>query len=455
MNQIEKTERYTLFNEHIFDLVGFFEVEQDPIGTKFRWTEGVFKVKPQVVVKNICIQFISLFNSPFIVFVENETKNTKTELFVEAGKEYVLSIPVVDKPTISFYTQFHVPNINGDTRNLAVRVKNLFPSTLYTDNVEFVDVKDIESIKIKETDDWESRKIHFMEIEISKQKPDIEIVPFNYTARNFQFNSCIFQFNQKTYILTRNFVKLLRNVSVNKLRLYEFETMKEIDLIINSTYEDEQYEDPRAFVHNNRLYVSCAIHIYGDRSLIHQKILVFDENFKHVDSISIRYGKNGKSILENTGVEKNWTFFVQDDKLMCIYKISPHTVLHLDWDGTVICEYKTHFDVKSKWILGECRGGANPILKDGFYHSFFHSSVPWKRTRRRYVMGKYSFEPIAPYRIVNISTEPILWGNESDQMILPNDNPLVIFPCGAIIDDKNRFVVSFGLNDEKTGIITI
>ena len=292
MNQIEKTERYTLFNEHIFDLVGFFEVEQDQIGTKFRWTEGVFKVKPQVVVKNICIQFISLFNSPFIVFVENETKNTKTELFVEAGKEYVLSIPVVDKSTISFYTQFHVPNINGDTRNLAVRVKNLFPSTLYTDNVEFVDVKDIESIKIKETDDWESRKIHFMEIEISKQKPDIEIVPFNYTARNFQFNSCIFQFNQKTYILTRNFVKLLRNVSVNKLRLYEFETMKEIDLIINSTYEDEQYEDPRAFVHNNRLYVSCAIHIYGDRSLIHQKILVFDENFKHVDSISIRYGKN-------------------------------------------------------------------------------------------------------------------------------------------------------------------
>jgi predicted GH43/DUF377 family glycosyl hydrolase len=30
----------------------------------------------------------------------------------------------------------------------------------------------------------------------------------------------------------------------------------------------------------------------------------------------------------------------------------------------------------------------------------------------------------------------------------------VIFPCGAILED-DRFTVSFGLNDEKTGIINI
>ena len=57
-------------------------------------------------------------------------------------------------------------------------------------------------------------------------------------------------------------------------------------------------------------------------------------------------------------------------------------------------------------------------------------------------------------KIIQIDTEPILYGNEMDERILNEISPLVIFPCG-VIEKDGKFVVSFGLNDEKTGIITV
>ena len=51
-----------------------------------------------------------------------------------------------------------------------------------------------------------------------------------------------------------------------------------------------------------------------------------------------------------------------------------------------------------------------------------------------------------------ISEKPILYGNEADERILLDNSPLVVFPCGAI-ENENGFIISFGLNDEKTGVI--
>lgn len=69
-------------------------------------------------------------------------------------------------------------------------------------------------------------------------------------------------------------------------------------------------------------------------------------------------------------------------------------------------------------------------------------------------MGYYKFESHPPYTIVEISDSPILWGNSVDQFIYEEQNPPVIFPCGVILENEN-FIVSFGINDEKTGIIKI
>jgi len=53
-----------------------------------------------------------------------------------------------------------------------------------------------------------------------------------------------------------------------------------------------------------------------------------------------------------------------------------------------------------------------------------------------------------------MSEKPILYGNEYDERTLKDLSPLVVFPCGAIEKD-GKFIVSFGFNDEKVGIIKV
>jgi predicted GH43/DUF377 family glycosyl hydrolase len=69
-------------------------------------------------------------------------------------------------------------------------------------------------------------------------------------------------------------------------------------------------------------------------------------------------------------------------------------------------------------------------------------------------MGYYKFEAHPPFKIVEMSEEPILCGNGKNEIILPKSSPIVVFPCGAI-ERNSHFIVSYGINDEKTGIIKI
>jgi hypothetical protein len=88
------------------------------------------------------------------------------------------------------------------------------------------------------------------------------------------------------------------------------------------------------------------------------------------------------------------------------------------------------------------------------YWTFFHSSLPWINKKRRYYMGAYAFEAKAPFRIVRMTTLPILTGtNQQDWW---PGLPAVVFPCGAFFDiAKNQFVVSYGINDVDCGYIKL
>ena len=168
----------------------------------------------------------------------------------------------------------------------------------------------------------------------------------------------------------------------------------------------------------------------------------------------INYDGNGSFITSNTVHQKNWTWFIYEDKLMLEYRMNPHVVLEIDpVKGKVIAEHKHFQDISEEWKFGECRMGSNPILKDdGFYHGFFHSSLNWKNSKKRYFMGYYKFNAKPPFEIVKISKKPLLYGNEYDERILEDNSPLVVFPCGSVEKD-DKFIVSFGFNDEKIGIL--
>jgi predicted GH43/DUF377 family glycosyl hydrolase len=250
-----------------------------------------------------------------------------------------------------------------------------------------------------------------------------------------------------------------KNKFKNTLKLYQlddsYNVVKDLKLKIIDEVDNEQYEDPRVLFHDNKYYVGCANYQYGDIKYVHQKVLVFDKDFNHIDNIHLEYDGNGKTIEENTIHQKNWTWFIQNNSLMIVYRMNPHVVLEVDLTTKkVVTEYKHFQDISEMWDFGECRMGSNPILKDGYYHNFFHSSLPWKHPKRQYFMGYYKFESVPPFKIVEISKEPILYGNEIDERVLKNISPLVIFPCGTIEKD-GKFIVSFGLNDEKTAIIKI
>ena len=443
-----------IYDSNLFDLEGFHMLEFEN-QIPFRWSEGIFKIVPKQKIKNLCLNFRSLNKErKIIIFLENKIKNIKHELILEKNNEYIIILTIQDVDCISFHISPNMKiNNEKEIRTLGLYVKKIYTNDIDVNSIELLNSNNVnykQYLIIK--DNIETKK--FIESSLYEQNNSIKFLDLNYTRRNFEFNSSIFKVNDKKYLMTRNSQFVSQKMTLNSLKLYEYDTLKQINLNLKEEVDFEQFEDPRVLVHNDKIYVSCATYVHDAFHLVHQKMLVFDKDFNHIDNIHFKYGFNGINLKENTGIEKNWTFFVYNDKLMCIYKLSPHTVLEFDWNGNLLTEYITHNSFQSNWKYGIPRGGTNPIYKDGYYISFFHSHIYWGKGKRRYFMGHYKFNSVPPFDIIETSNKFILMGSEKDERIYPEENPLVVFPCGAILDD-DKCLVSLGVNDEKTAIITI
>lgn len=442
-----------IYDRNVFEITNFNTPEPSDIdpSSVCRWSEGRFKIIQKCDVKNICVRFKANFAKQLTIFVSNTIKHSKFEFDLKQGNEYVLFIPIVKKDHVSFFIEPTIPYQSGDTRKLGIYVRKIYTTTNEYESVQLLNAEDNLCNELNVVNPDVS---NILEMSIHDQKKDIQIFDLEYDYTNLHYNSALFSLNDKKYLMTRKASFVLKNTQINTLNLFEYDTKQQIKLKINDEVAYEQYEDPRVLLHNDKIYVGCANYTHDYINYIHQKILVFDNQFNHVSNIHPVYGNNGNSIHTNNAVEKNWTYFVYKNRLMCVYKMFPHTVVEFDWDGNMVAEYKSFFPTHKFWKFGECRGGSNPIYKDGYYHCFFHSSIHWETWKRRYFMGYYKFNSEPPFDIVEVSTEPILWGNTMDIREYPETSPLVVFPCGAILNNE-KFMVSFGLNDERTGVITI
>ena len=443
-----------IYDLNLFGLDGFHTLEFEN-QIPFRWSDGIFKIIPKQKIKNLCLNFKSLNRErKIIIFLENKIKNIKHEFILEKDNEYIIILTIQDVDCISFHISPNMKiNNEKEVRTLGLYVKKIYTNDIDVNSIELLNSNNISYTQyLVDKNNIETKK--FIESSLYEQNSSIKFLDLNCTRRNFEFNSSIFKVNDKKYLMTRNSQFVSQKMTLNSLKLYEYDTLKQINLNLKEEVDFEQFEDPRVLVHNDKIYVSCATYVHDAFHLVHQKMLVFDKDFNHIDNIHFKYGFNGINLKENTGIEKNWTFFVYNDKLMCIYKLSPHTVLEFDWNGNLLTEYITHNSFQSNWKYGIPRGGTNPIYKDGYYISFFHSHIYWGKGKRRYFMGYYKFNPIPPFNIIETSNKPILQGNEKDERMYPEENPLVVFPRGAILDE-DKCLVSLGVNDEKTAIITI
>ena len=443
-----------IYNDREFLIENFYHLEKKENSSEiFRWTNFNFRIIPLIKSsKTMVIDFSNFSSDKVIVLIQNKTGLIQKEIKTKHSKDYLLCISLDEDDIFSFFVSPIIPDKTKDSRILGLIVKNIF----YTN-------KEVNFIELYEkNEDNSSNQLIIEKIDVVNEEfkiqdfysENLEIIPLKYDKKNFYFNSSIFEHNNQKLIISRHCSLILKKVNLNKLKIFNLDDLSEVNFKIIDEYDDEQYEDPRILSYKDRFYVSCASYIHGNYKQIHQKILVLDSNLNHIDNIHPKYGNNGESIIKNTGIEKNWTFFIHEDRLMCIYKIDPHIVVEFDWNGNLIAEYISQNNITSSWKFGECRGGTNPILKDGYYHSFFHSNIFLKDGVKKYYMGYYKFESKPPFKIVQISDKPILSGVECGERMMENFNHMVVFPMGMIIDD-NQFLVSLGINDEKTALIKL
>jgi len=216
-------------------------------------------------------------------------------------------------------------------------------------------------------------------------------------------------------------------------------------LTIRAFYGNEHFEDPRAIYHEGKTYVSCCNFIWAPRnSGAHQIMCEFDDNWNMVKRYDPVYGGNGAHCFANKAQEKNWLWFVHENEPHLVYSAQPHNVARFTWDFKAVMKYETHSRIQWQW--GQLRGGTPPVLHNGEYWTFFHSSVESSAQGRcrQYFIGCYAFEAKPPFRIARYTREPLLVGSKHD--VWTQGKPFVVFPCGASIRHGEWFI-TLGVND--------
>lgn len=220
----------------------------------------------------------------------------------------------------------------------------------------------------------------------------------------------------------------------------------------------QQFEDPRGFYHpriNQTLVGACTFIWYPNEPWTgaHQCFGAFTCSPESQDDWTCarmnypRIGGNPgemKRIEKHENYEKNWLWWLHDDRLHLLYKAKPWLVFQFGETWSDTTEWK--LEDGASWSFGDIRGGTTPVRVGDYYFTFHHSSLPWKGRYRRYYAGCLAFDAQPPFTPRLITKEPILVGSQND--FWTQSKPLVVFPCGALHKD-GQWTVSLGVNDLK------
>lgn len=203
-------------------------------------------------------------------------------------------------------------------------------------------------------------------------------------------------------------------------------------------------EDPRLFIHNDRLHLAYI----GVRVLTNRKTIARQLFARLSDDYEVEY------VWEpfydaSPEWEKNWQPFSVDGRLFVVYSMQPWRVLELT-GGRAVQLFADGPNVP--WSGGFARGGAPPVLHGDEYYAFFHGSDFSKRGTGKpdvYTIGVCTFEAKAPFRPLRITKQPIFGPTIDDLPRFPNGrlwHAATAFPCGAYYDG-GQWVISYGHND--------
>lgn len=269
--------------------------------------------------------------------------------------------------------------------------------------------------------------------------------PYRYKVQ--YFNPAIVDWMGKRYLVARR-RRHATHPGKNDIVLWwignDMRPLREHQVLFPTKHPSENWEDPRASVVDNALWLSwAAFRAPWQMHYVHQAAGVVNTRFQVPYVCNVVYGGNGPHSLANTGNEKNWCWFSHEEAMHFVYSPSPHVVVKTSGGEKVEDQYQSG---GISWKCGLPRGGTNPILFDGLYWTFFHSSleISLVAPKRRYYMGAYAFESKPPFRPVMMTRKHLLCGSENDPR--EPSAPLCVFPCGAMLEGE-EWLVTLGVND--------
>ncbi len=302
--------------------------------------------------------------------------------------------------------------------------------------------------------DYVSRLVLVDDIpQLEKQSPwPFDFFKFPQQAGVYYFNSSIIRFEKQLWICCRRLRQEV-NRELNDLVMFQLNDQLHPDImvpvILPLERPEDNYEDPRLFIHRKELWVgSCNFRV---GSYAHQCVSRLDRTFQCVEHIRPAFGNNRGTLGGQIGHEKNWIWFSHDKELHFIYKTSPKHCIVRTENGKPVEEFVTH-KTNPLWKAGEPRGGTTPVKVGDEYWTFFHSSTPWRDRKRRYHMGATAFRAEPPFEMTRMTTMPLLTGSEND--VYRHGLPPVVFPNGAIFEN-DVWTVSMGVNDTSTAWVKI
>jgi predicted GH43/DUF377 family glycosyl hydrolase len=225
------------------------------------------------------------------------------------------------------------------------------------------------------------------------------------------------------------------------------------------TKTPSQAEDGRIFSFNDKVYM-----IYNDnvdtmyfhhgirRDMFMVELIQTEEGYQLSAPLKLIHEENYSKSLH----QKNWVPFQWENTLQFSYSLAPHVVLTPSLrNGVCTTTYTTEPELN--WKYGNPRGSTPPILVDGEYLAFFHSSYKTKSETSydqkmwHYFMGAYTFSAQPPFEITKISDKPIM---DPSFYTRSYRNKRVVFPGGFVVSGP-RIHVAYGKDDCEIWIATL
>lgn len=222
-------------------------------------------------------------------------------------------------------------------------------------------------------------------------------------------------------------------------------------------------EDARLLTIENRLFMiyddNAEIHISKGGFRMYIAELHYDGEHFIADPIECLTQYEGES---RSTREKSWVPFAYQNRLLLAYSLDPHKIFYPRLDGSGICDTAALSHSALTWDFGTLRGGTPGWLEGDHYLGFFHSSktMVTKHSEGKailhYFMGAYTFSKDPPFKIISISSSPII-GKDfyHGATYKPYWKPLrCVFPCGYIAGEQFIWV-AYGRDDHECWIVKL